>query len=66
MIHGAKLINKNKYTRLSVLKNKKNQKKIFIKIEKRQRSGCTWKKGRRSIIALNNQNKHKTDVSHLY
>ena len=46
IIHGAKLINKNKYTRLSVLKNKKNQKKkLYIKIEKRQRSIRRTKRG---------------------
>ena len=39
MIHGAKLLNKNKTRKVAFAKkNKKNQKKNYIKIEKRQRS----------------------------
>ena len=39
MIHNAKLLNKNKtHKGLRVKKNKKNQKKILVKFEKRQRS----------------------------
>lgn len=46
MIHGAKLLNKKKIRKvLCAKKNKKNQKKIFIKIEKRQRSGKLLKTG---------------------
>ena len=51
MIHGAKLLNKNKYTRLSVLKNKKIRKKFYIKFEKRQRSIRHQKKGCGLIFA---------------
>ena len=46
MIHGAKLLNKNNTHKDTFAKKiKKNQKKNYIKIEKRQRSGNLSKKG---------------------
>lgn len=54
MIHGAKLLNKNKiYNILCDKKNKKNQKKLYIKIENRQRSGKLSKMGMWSDICAN-------------
>ena len=53
MIHGAKLLNKNKTRKvLCAKKNKKNQKKIFTKIEKRQRSNRALQKGDGLFVSL--------------
>ena len=49
-----------------ILRLKFSEKNFSTKIEKRQRSGWARQKGRRSIIALNKQYNHKTDMSRLY
>ena len=55
MIHGAKLLNKNKTHKVTFAKNKKNQKKNYIKIENWQRSIRRPKKGVWSNICPNTQ-----------
>ena len=71
MIHGAKLLNKKKIRKvLCAKKNKKNQKKIIYKIEKRQRSGKPLKRGVVYHLPKHRKNglqyTHGTDVSYLY
>ena len=56
MIHGAKLLNKNKTHKVTFAKkNKKNQKKKYVKFENRQRSSKCCKTGGWGNICLNIQ-----------
>ena len=66
MKNENKKIRKNFQSTIYVTWLNFSEKNFFTKIEKRQRSGWVLQRGVRSIIATNNQYKHKTDVSHLY
>lgn len=71
MIHGAKLLNKNKTRKVLFAKNKKNQKKFFLQKSRIDSVGVSLeKKGTWSNICPNTKTAYKysynTDVSHIY